>query len=114
MRVLFYHGDDNGMGKLVQRADEILNSRDRIEVHNTIETFSRSVCLSKYDAIIAVIFAKDRNDLLDLLCIRDQLEDIRIILILPDRSKDIITKGHKLHPRFLSDADCDFPRMIAA
>ncbi|MCJ7779472.1 MAG: hypothetical protein MUQ27_01475, partial [Acidimicrobiia bacterium] len=45
--------------------------------------------------------------------IRDLLDRIRIILILPDRNKDTINKGHTLFPRFLTYVDGNFDWVTA-
>jgi hypothetical protein len=57
--------------------------------------------------IIAVLLAVRCEDLLALFSILDLLCDFRLILILPDRKKDTIAKGHTLAPVFLSYVDSD-------
>ena len=59
------------------------------------------------------IVANSKEDLLNLLFIRNLLQDIRIILILPDREKDTIEKGHRLYPRFMSYLDGDLEEVAA-
>ncbi|NVM57217.1 MAG: hypothetical protein HWN51_03755 [Desulfobacterales bacterium] len=62
---------------------------------------------------IAVLLAASREELSDILSIRDLLTDIRVILVLPDRDDDTIAKGHTLRPRFFTYADSDFVEIAA-
>ena len=41
------------------------------------------------------------------------LTDMRILLILPDRNKETVSAGHRLRPRYMSDADSDFEDVVA-
>ena len=62
---------------------------------------------------ILVLFAAAGKGLSDILSIRDLLEDMKIIIILPDRKGETIAKGYTLHPRFLTFADSDFGDVVA-
>jgi hypothetical protein len=57
--------------------------------------------------------ASSREDLEAILSIVELFYDLRIILILPDRKKETISKGLKLYPRYLSYADGDFSDVAA-
>jgi len=81
---------------------------DKIEAYQTIEHLSGRLFEPRGDLIIMVLMASSSQDLLDLLLIRDLFYDIPIILILPDRKKDTVKKGHKFYPRFISYMDSDF------
>ena len=54
-----------------------------------------------------------REDLVDLLSIRNLLDDLRVILLLPNREKETINKGHTLRPRFLTYADSNLLNVAA-
>lgn len=60
------------------------------------------------DKMLAIIMAATQEELVDVILIHDLLVDIPIILVLPDREKETISKGTKLHPRFISYMDSDF------
>ena len=53
------------------------------------------------------------KELEKILTLQDLLSDIRIILILPDRTPNTISKAHKLAPRFLTYLDSDFGEIKA-
>ena len=62
---------------------------------------------------IAILLASSREELQDILSIRELLEDTKIILIVPDTNPDTVAKGHTLRPRFLSDCNSDFVDVAA-
>jgi len=66
-----------------------------------------------YDQRTAVLLAATRKDFNDILKIPDLLNDIHIILIIPDRDKQTIAQAHALRPRFLSYTDSDFQNVAA-
>ena len=59
------------------------------------------------DPTIAVLVADSRECLDELFVLRHLFRRVRIILVLPDRESDTISKGHALHPRFLTYIDSD-------
>jgi hypothetical protein len=62
---------------------------------------------------VTVLLAGDEADLEEALTINGILKDARLILIVPNSSREIVAKGHLLGPRYLSYADGDF-RDVAA
>jgi hypothetical protein len=62
---------------------------------------------------VAILLASSKEELLDLLSLRDLLWDIKLILILPDSTPGSIAQGHLLRPRFLSDCGSDFVDVAA-
>jgi hypothetical protein len=54
-----------------------------------------------------VLFIYDREDLDTFISHKPLLNDIPIILILPERESHMIARGHSLRPRFLSYYDND-------
>ena len=57
---------------------------------------------------LAVLLTASQKKLQEVMSLRSLLTDIPHILILPDRNKDTIAKGHVLTPRFLTDVQCNF------
>ncbi|MBI9083600.1 MAG: hypothetical protein JEZ11_08375 [Desulfobacterales bacterium] len=54
---------------------------------------------------IALLFADDHQELARLLSIRDLLDDFRIVLVLPEYHKELVSLGHQLRPRFVGFAE---------
>ncbi|MFZ7110713.1 MAG: hypothetical protein ACOWYE_03435 [Desulfatiglandales bacterium] len=56
---------------------------------------------------IAVLYAPRTKDLEALLTIKELIQEVYGVLILPDRKENTISKGHLLRPRFLTYMDAD-------
>lgn len=62
---------------------------------------------------IAVILATSREELEEFILIRNLMDGLSIILILPDRERETILRGHYLYPRFVTYADSDLKDITA-
>ncbi len=113
MGLLFYATDTKGTGKALWNLHQELASSYKGEFFQTIDSLSHKLCQPSGDQTIAVLLAGTQEDLADILSVKNLLERTRIILILPDSSKDTISKGHTLYPRFLAYVDGDFSWVAA-
>jgi len=105
MTVLFYTKQNDLAAEQLQSVIELLVLKDQLEMCRTFDSLSRTLCRPSNKLDIAVLAAANGKDLLKILSLRDLLSDIRIILILPDRKPDTISKAHSLGPRFLTYLD---------
>jgi hypothetical protein len=112
MNLLFYATGEKGTGKRLWDLHQELSSVYKGAFCRTIDTLSLKLRKSMSDLTIAVLLAENQEELLDILSIRDLLNGVRIILILPDRKEDTIRKGHSLYPRFLNYVDGDFKNVV--
>ena len=108
MKLLFYAKVLEGFGNKVLGVIQSLVPLSQIETHRTIESLDCKVRQPVNNLNTAVMLASNKEDLLDLLSLRDLLWNLRIILIIPDRKAETIAMGHMLRPRFLSYVDSDF------
>jgi hypothetical protein len=113
MRLLLYTSVSEEVSEQLYKMIEELIPKNHMEVYRNIENLSRRLRQPDNDLPMVVLLAVSNEDLLDFLSIRDLLRDRRIILILPDRNKNTIAKGHILRPRFLSYTDSDFADVFA-
>ena len=113
MKVLFYSSDKKEAGKRFKGVIENLVPAKNREIYRTIKHLSLRLRRPTYDLGIAIILTASKEELLEILSIRDLLRHMRIILILPDRKETTISKGHTLYPRFLSYMDSDFEEVGA-
>jgi hypothetical protein len=108
MDLLFYATDTKNTGKplwdLYLDLDDKYDGEFYLKIDDLVDRLRRP----KSDPTIAVFLAATRQDLEDLLTFRDFFDRIRIILILPNRDEETITKGHALLPRFLTYVDGNF------
>ncbi len=113
MGLFFYATDTKGTGKALWNLHQELAPKYKGEFFQTIDHLSHKLRQPSGVQTITVLLAGTQKELSDILSIKDLLHDVRIILILPDRDKDTISKGHTLYPRFLADMDGDFSWVTA-
>ncbi|MBN1907808.1 MAG: hypothetical protein JW927_22220 [Deltaproteobacteria bacterium] len=105
MCVLYYRPTENTVAERLQFIIESELPDQLLEVFHSIEGLTERLSQSVRGNCAAIIMAEDIIALKKLFALRSLLRDIRIILILPDRSKEAVSMGYKLHPRFLSYSD---------
>ncbi|MBE9582058.1 MAG: hypothetical protein IMF18_10615 [Proteobacteria bacterium] len=115
MSLLFYSTSAKGPGERLHRVIEVLVPKREIEIFRTIESLTRRLHRPGlgHNMTIAVFLAASKEELSELVSIRNLLADLRIILVLADAQGDTIAKGHTLRPRFLTDVDSDFLDIVA-
>jgi hypothetical protein len=101
VRLLFYTSKGDSRMKLLGRQ---LGRLREITVESCLDiiTLERALRKSRLSLILAVLLTTSQEELHEVLKLRPLLEDIPLILILPDKDKDTIAQGHLLAPRFLT------------
>ena len=113
MDILLYTKKENRAGMHLRRVIESLVFEGNTEVYDSIETFGIRLRQTLREEAIAVLLAGNREELLEIRSIGDLLNDIPLILIIPDQDEDTIHKAHALRPRFLTQTDSDFKDVAA-
>ena len=108
MSLLYYRPPQNIVAEKLQFIIESEIPDQQLEIFYTIDGLSGRLSQSARGNCTAVILAENITDLQNLFTLKNLLKDIKIILILPDRSEEVISMGYKLHPRFLSYIDSEF------
>ncbi|MCE5249873.1 hypothetical protein LLG96_06595 [bacterium] len=114
MKILFYSKNDNQFcRKFCEMVESVIPDCDK-EVYRSIESLQNSLCRPLYyDTAIGVFFITDHHELSEIMELQALFRNIRLIVLLPDRQKETITKGHTLHPRFLSFVDNNHSEILA-
>lgn len=73
----------------------------KLRVYQSIEDLARGIFRRLGRDILVILRVQDREDLLNTDSIKDMLQNLRVILILPDRDEDTIALAHRVRPRFL-------------
>ena len=108
MSLLYYRPPQNMAAEKLQFIIESEIPDQQLEIFYSINGLSERLSQSMRGNCTAVILAESMTDLQNLFTLKSLLKDIRIILVLPDRSEEMISMGYKLHPRFLSYIDSEF------
>ena len=80
----------------------------QIEIIDNIDDFKKRIYSFPRNIDVAVILAASNSQLSDIIQYSDALDEIEIILILPDQDKDTVSMGLRLYPRFVAYMDSDF------
>jgi len=105
--LLYTSGTDDASRRLMEMATTFAVNGNA-EYFDSLENLTGRLNRPKNNQTVVVLHAATEKELARVLSIYDYLQDIKLILILPDREEPTVAKGHKLHPRFLSYADSDF------
>ncbi len=108
MNLLIYSRPGDGDGRRITEKIKIEFAEEKIEILDSIKDLAGRLQEPKILPRVAVLHASTREELLDLVSFADLLQDMRIVLILPDRDPETVARGHRLRPRFLSDREGDF------
>jgi hypothetical protein len=113
MRLLLYLNGNNGTAQRLRDAIKGLIPDNRTEIYWDIATLTRRLRQSTGDLTVAILCASTREHLHELLGLGRWLNDLKIILVLPDSDSNTISQGHTLMPRFLSFTDSNFSDVSA-
>jgi hypothetical protein len=108
MGLIVYISKTNESGKRLQRMIGQLIWQDTIEIFYTFKRLEFRLRHSAGNEDIALLLAATPEDLNELVADQQVLNNLRIILILPDGEKGTIAKGHLLRPRFVAYQDGNF------
>ena len=90
MSILIYAGDEKTMNRLLDKICPIFKE-GQIETFHNVEHFYQRLLTPLNSAVLSVVAATTRTELDEILLIRDLIQEIRIILILPDRNRDTVS-----------------------
>jgi len=113
MSVMYYASVHTEVSEQLQTLVESAAARSPVEIYRTITSLAHRLSQPSAEVPIVFLLVAGKEDLIDIISIRNLLMDSRIIIILPDREDDTISKGHSLRPRFLSFIDSDFTELSA-
>ncbi len=100
MAVIFFSRKRVKTGKRIKNLVKTALPAKCVKVCHTIESVSARLRHPGNPSIM-ILLAGNREDLYQLFALRDLMNDIDIILLLPDNGKDTVAMGLKLYPRFV-------------
>jgi len=105
MKVIFFLPESTSALERFHDLVELVDFRAEAVVVRTIGDLTHYLRHPKRDLAFFVLIAGNQEELTSLIKLGGLLEDVSIILILPDRDKETTMAGHKLYPRFLTDIE---------
>jgi hypothetical protein len=113
MDILLYLSIKDGVGAQLKNIIESLPFGEKLEVYNAIASLDIRLRNTLYKGAIAVLLADTKEALSRIYTIGHLLNEISIILIIPDQDEDTIRQAHALRPRFLTYTDSNFKDVAA-
>ena len=113
MDIILYSIAEDEAGKKLQRSIEMLVRGGNFEVFSTFNSLSLRLHQPLDGVRMVVLNASSKQDLIDIISLRDILWNIRVILVLPNRDAATTSMGHILRPRLISYTDSDSLEVVA-
>jgi len=108
MSILLYaNSNDPAVNDRLIRIIESKSSCRCLEIFQSLESFAERVRQLPRNISVAVLLAQNNIQLCELITLKDFLEDVPIILIVPNQDKEIISQATRLFPSFISSLDSD-------
>jgi len=109
MNILFFaDSDDMSLNNYLFNFIKSRTNFSIMETVQTIESLKKRLHRLPKGIDIAVLTARDREQLKELVSMKEFLDGISIILILPDQDRETIAHATKIYPSFISSIDSDF------
>jgi len=107
MNILFLSDIKSDTKKRLQRVLEYMFPKKNIKYIKSVRELEENLRTSSAKMSLAVILNVNKTRLMNVLLIKELLEDTNLILILNDKNSETIALGHHLRPRFITFADSD-------
>jgi hypothetical protein len=108
MAVIFYLPDHEEKSEVLLKCVAAELPQRNIEIFRVFADLRRRLLIPLSDIRVAVLCCQTKTDLKEISSLGDLLQELKIILILPDDDLDTIAKAHSLRPRYLSWVDQNF------
>lgn len=113
MKTIFYTDEKEYSEKLL--GSEFLESIPDIEYEkiSSLKRLSSILCKPLNEIAVIIAATSSVKELADLVEMKTLLDNIRVILILPDRSRHALILGSKLSPSFITYRENDAKDIIS-
>lgn len=105
MQVVLYENGTHEAGKKLWNIIGSQVAKACTERFSTIDSFSQKLRQPMNGISIAVLLSTTKDELQRLVLLGDLLGSIQIILVLPDRSAEILSLGLQLRTSYISEVD---------
>jgi hypothetical protein len=102
MQIFLCSSKMEGKGSEIREMIEELLLADHLDILRSVDSLSQKLQKPWEIKPIVIILVYKKDELLDLISIREQLHQMRLILVLPDAEKETISLAHRLRPNYLT------------
>jgi len=82
-----------------------------IEICSSIGGLSDRLRHTMLDVSVAVLYIATRAELMEIIYLGDLLDELKVVLVLPDSDPEILERAYILCPRFIAAAKSDFQHL---
>lgn len=107
MNVFVLSDPKSDAGKRLRRIIGATHLKGPVEYHETLSDLVVALTRPGKGRGIAILQVNDREEMESLISVQEWLEDLKIIVVLPDDQPDIIARAHLLYPRFVAFSNGD-------
>jgi len=107
MKVILYIAKDHQEGQKLQSAVEKMIPKHLLVVFNMITALSQGLRGPLSDTVL-VLCPSCKEDVRELVALRELIQGVRTIMVLPDDERETVAIGHRFQPRFLTMSTPDF------
>jgi hypothetical protein len=86
---------------------------DQLEICRSVKALSQRLHRPRGGLTIAIVNVSSQEELTKVVSLKDLLDDLATILILPEVTTDNVARAHEIRPRFLTCTDSN-PMVIGA
>jgi hypothetical protein len=108
MNLIFYSSEIDGKVKKLFDSITSIIPDSILDSFNSIKNLSKHLSKPTVDMTFALFLASNMNELVELYSLKNLLEGIQLILIIPNMKEETIKYGHLFYPRYLDFLDSDF------
>ncbi len=101
-QLIFFSGENKSIRKKILNVVEKLFSKELISVHKTLTGFSTAIRQPGAKHKIILILITTKEELFNILLLKEGLNDRKIIIVLPDTNGEFMDQALKLYPRYIS------------
>ena len=108
--ILYTSGKNESSASLLQIVKNAVPDQ-AVETYSSVDDLSERLHESLLDVSVAVLCAANRSELIKIIDLGSLLDELRLVLVLPDGEPDMIGKAHLLRPRFIASSQSDFSHL---
>jgi hypothetical protein len=113
MKCFLYSKVGDPSGDILEKIIKTHLPAVEMAVYRTFDDLSQRLRHPTEDSGVAILLVSNHRDLKNILSIGHLFQNIRIILLLPDKTSETVALAHQLRPRFLTNINSDFAEITA-
>ncbi len=105
MKIVLCSTDKAGDAASLERHIRDIAPEESLYTYRRIRDFGERLKDPRQTTDIAVLVATDEQELNEFTSLRDEFDNVRILLVLPAENSKMVLEGHGLRPRLLTFSD---------